>query len=387
MSNLTLRAIKAKHGDALLLFSGGVKVLIDGGPSGVYYQALRQELRSLERDGEDQPRIDLLIVSHIDADHIDGILDLTAELLEARDEDREPLVRIDRAWHNSFSDMIASSGGGSSNQIKSSSASVASAFDELIGPGFDPHESRLVLSSVAQGRQLRLDLKTLNVDLNKRFKSRIALQDGAELPWKREQLAISVIGPTQAEVDDLREKWKNDLAKILKAEGGLATAAAASLDTSISNLASIVAVAQVGEKRALLTGDARGDMILTWLENTKLLEPKEKVHFDILKLPHHGSDRNVSPEFFQRVTADHYVVCGNGGHGNPEPAMLEMLFTARPELDYQIHMTYGPDELKASKPFKKHGNDKKLDELLSVQGRNKVLHWPAAGATHIDIVV
>jgi len=29
-------------------------------------------------------------------------------------------------------------------------------------------------------------------------------------------------------------------------------------------------------------------------------------------IPHHGSDRNVDPEFFKRVTADHYIVSGNG---------------------------------------------------------------------------
>ncbi|MDJ0700814.1 MAG: MBL fold metallo-hydrolase, partial [Woeseiaceae bacterium] len=158
MAKLTLRAIKAKHGDSLLLFAKGATVLIDGGPSGVYNQFLRDELRALERDGEDQPRIDLLMVSHIDADHIDGILDLTAELIEAREEDREPLVRIDRAWHNSFSDMIAQGNATSSASVKAAAASVASAFDELVDMGLDADDSELVLSSVAQGRQLRLDL-------------------------------------------------------------------------------------------------------------------------------------------------------------------------------------------------------------------------------------
>jgi hypothetical protein len=41
------------------------------------------------------------------------------------------------------------------------------------------------------------------------------------------------------------------------------------------------------------------------------------MHVDILKGPHHGSNRNVERIFFKRITADHYVFSGNGEHGNP----------------------------------------------------------------------
>ena len=33
---------------------------------------------------------------------------------------------------------------------------------------------------------------------------------------------------------------------------------------------------------------------------------------DLLKVPHHGSNRNVTHEFFAKVPARHYVVSGNG---------------------------------------------------------------------------
>ena len=155
MPNLTLRVIKAKHGDAFLLRAEGATVLIDGGPSGVYRRFLREQLENLERMDGEPPVVNLMMVSHIDADHIDGILDLTDELLEARDEERDPVVSIRQAWHNSFADSIAkSSQAGSTSEVRSEAASLASVFGEIALPGFDPHESRLVLSSVAQGRQL-----------------------------------------------------------------------------------------------------------------------------------------------------------------------------------------------------------------------------------------
>lgn len=66
---------------------------------------------------------------------------------------------------------------------------------------------------------------------------------------------------------------------------------------------------------------------------------------------HGGEKRNVTPDFFERVLAKHYVVSGDGKHGNPDPAMFEMLFSARPALDYTVHMTYGPDELSEHPQF------------------------------------
>jgi len=325
------------------------------------------------------------MVSHIDADHIDGILDLTDELLEARDDAREPLVRIDRAWHNSFSDMITKTGIESATDNIASSASLASAFGDLGTPNFDPHESRLILSSVSQGRRLRRDFSVLNIDLNKLFEDKIVLQGGAKKPWRRGELKLTVIGPTKAEIEKLKQEWAKQLKKILAKEGAASVAAAESLDTSVSNLASIVAIAEVGNKSVLLTGDARGDMILNWLEQTGKLASGGTIHFDILKLPHHGSNRNVSPEFFERITADHYVMCGNGGHGNPEPDTFKMLFDARPKLNYKIYMTYGPDELKKNKKYIKVKNHKKLEKVLKPAGRLELLRFPEDGENFIDI--
>ena len=87
-------------------------------------------------------------------------------------------------------------------------------------------------------------------------------------------------------------------------------------------------VEQAG-KRLLLTGDARGDDIVEGLREAALLD-NGSIHLDLLKLPHHGSDRNVETEFFRQVRADHYVISGNGKHDNPEIATLEMISLARP---------------------------------------------------------
>ena len=91
-------------------------------------------------------------------------------------------------------------------------------------------------------------------------------------------------------------------------------------------------LAEQNGKTMLLTGDARGDNILAGLRTANLLTDTKPCAVDVLKVPHHGSDNNVTKEFFAKVTARHYVFSGNGQHGNPERATFEMLFEARRAL-------------------------------------------------------
>ena len=105
-------------------------------------------------------------------------------------------------------------------------------------------------------------------------------------------------------------------------------------------------LAECGGKRMLLTGDARDDHVLAGLDAAAIAKDG-KTHVDILKLPHHGSIRNMRPEFFAAVTADHYVISADGRHGNPETETLTLITESRADDDFTIHLTnrIGTDDL------------------------------------------
>jgi beta-lactamase superfamily II metal-dependent hydrolase len=88
----------------------------------------------------------------------------------------------------------------------------------------------------------------------------------------------------------------------------------------------------------LLTGDGRGDHLLQGLERAGLLSPEGTLHVDLLKVPHHGSDRNVTKEFFETVTADIYVVSANGKHDNPDLITLKWMVEAAKEQGRAIEI-------------------------------------------------
>ena len=85
----SLDVLRARKGDCLILHFGAAEprlIMIDGGPSNVYQPHLKPRLEALRvqrRLEEGRPLVvDALLVSHVDDDHIKGILELTKELLE-----------------------------------------------------------------------------------------------------------------------------------------------------------------------------------------------------------------------------------------------------------------------------------------------------------------
>jgi hypothetical protein len=112
----------------------------------------------------------------------------------------------------------------------------------------------------------------------------------------------------------------------------------------------------MGGKTILLTGDALGSKVTDVLQERGMTSAAAPLKVDVLKMPHHGSDRNVTPEFFRLIKADHYVFCGDGSHGNPERSTLEMLFAEQGTEPIMLHFTYTVEKIddKRKKEAEKH---------------------------------
>src|SRR5687768_4250989 len=104
----TLHAIQAEFGDSLLLEFGTAAapkfILVDGGPPTTFERHLQSVLR--ERVGGTTGRLEQVILSHVDMDHVVGLIDLFAELRAQRVNGDPELVQIAGLWHNSFERTI-----------------------------------------------------------------------------------------------------------------------------------------------------------------------------------------------------------------------------------------------------------------------------------------
>jgi hypothetical protein len=346
---LILEALRAKFGDALILHSGTEAkpqlTVIDGGPPGVYNDALRPRLEELrnERGLADTTPLDieLMMVSHIDDDHISGLLELVRKLKDRQDAGQPRPWNIKRFWHNSFDDIL-------DNDDLAVASTASTMSPASLGGSLSPQGS-LLLASVKQGRELAKLLDALTLAGNKPFKGLI-LSSGTTKPVTIGDLKITVVAPSKKTLAALQKKWNKEIKPLLKKEKNKKSIAeiAAYVDESVHNLSSIVVLVESQGNRILLTGDGRGDHTIEGLKAANLLK-NGKLKVDVLKVPHHGSVRNVDKDYFETIVADHYVISADGKFDNPDVPTLKLISAARQDDNFTVHLTYPTDKFNVPK--------------------------------------
>jgi hypothetical protein len=323
----TLHAVQARFGDSVVLSFGTARrprhVLIDGGPSGNYAANLAPALDTI-LNGR---KLDLVILSHVDNDHIIGVLDLLAAVEEDEVSARDRRVEIGGLWHNSFDRTIDASGVLSQDlqslMLMAGATSAAMPFtaDALFG--------------IKEGSRVRLMAKKLRIPVNKGFDDLISVE-AANKPIKLGPLELRIAGPSRASLQALRKEWQVWLEKATEAASS-DPAETAMVDKSIPNLSSIVILAKCDDKTLLLTGDARGDHIIDGLKAAGIAK-KGKLHVDVLKVQHHGSSRNTTRAFFDAISADTYVISADGRYGNPDFETLKWIVESAADGGRRINL-------------------------------------------------
>jgi hypothetical protein len=336
---LTLEALQANDGDCLLLHYARtgvatVRILVDGGSRGIYSSVLKPRIDQLRHGRTLDLR--MVLVSHIDLDHITGVLDLFAALERAQEDGNDPFCRVRTLWHNSFERVHAD------RRATLQSAAVGAALGGTPPPGLEP-KTAAVVASVRQGAALRNAAERLGIPLNEGAVDELvrAPETGLRQIAIAPGLKLTVLGPNDAQLRKLDDDWRASRAAH---PADPAAQAADYLNRTVPNLSSIVLLVEAARGggaqpvRILLTGDAGGDHILDSLDRSGVA-PGGRIHVDLLKVQHHGSSHSTTQDFFERVTADRYVISGNGKHGIPHADALRWLSAARRGQPYTVFMT------------------------------------------------
>jgi beta-lactamase superfamily II metal-dependent hydrolase len=378
---MKIRVFQADKGDCLLIASssGKNRILVDGGMTSSYIKHVAPLLAKL--DGG-KPKIDVAYVSHIDDDHIAGVLQLMNDLVDWRVFDFQTKKKkagdkppkkpknprppeVGKIWHNAFHELLKDNAGEIGDMLAASAAVLATTHQPMSKEIFEQH-SELALSK-KQALQLarRTGPDQLSIPVNPEFDHKLMLVKPSQPNLKVGTMQFKIIGPAPADLDKLRHEWnewlrqnKEALADIrrkakededrLKSEvdrllAPFTTQANGFVDFQIAlakklgdrtevttpNLASLMFFVQEGNQTILLTGDGHADDALKGLKQRNLLDANGKLHVDVLKVPHHGSEHNMTPAFAQHVTADDYIFCGNGFSTNPETEVIDLLVKER----------------------------------------------------------
>lgn len=368
---MEIHIFQSNEGDCLMIEdqAGEHRILCDGGTESAMRSRIAVELN---RWAQEEKAIDLVYVSHIDADHIGGVfamLDAAAQwkvydiLLAQGDPPKEPELprppRVQGIWHNAFRDLVTKNTGKIEEALAASAPLLQSSqVQELVHLG---HEYAQIATSIPQAlkvsRLIKPDMLDIELNVlpqNPEYSGKLLQARDGQNDEQIGSLTISILCPTDSELKNLRTGWNTWLRdsankkKLQEARAyyadGLDTAdpfadgnpldlyswngIAAYKEVTAPNVASTVLMVEEAGKRVLLTGDNHPDMILAGLEYGSYLDD-ECIHLDVLKYPHHGSDHNITPEFTLAISADHYVFCGDGSNDNPELSVLRQVFASR----------------------------------------------------------
>jgi hypothetical protein len=326
-----LRVVQAEFGDCLILEFGTSQapryVLVDGGPEHAYERHLGPELRRIAQNGGG---LDLVVLSHVDTDHTVGLLDFLAELEEQRANNAPATIAASTLWHNSFSRTIGS-GTDIEPRLRSMLAAAGAAAQVMAA-------TDAAVAGIGEGNSLRRMALALGFTLNEGFPDELICVDDASAPIPLANLTLHVVGPTRANLDELKREWQEWLDAHEAAVGSEDPTLAANADRSVPNLSSIMLLATADQKTLLLTGDGRSDHLLQGLGQAGFLGGDGRLHVDVLKVAHHGSDRNATKRFFRAVTADTYVLSANGKDGNPDLATLIWIVEAAKDQGRSIEL-------------------------------------------------
>lgn len=287
------------------------RLLVDAGP-GPAYDVLWRRLMDLPRQ---QRTLDLLVVSHIDADHIEGVLRLL--------QDREPMgLHIGEVWFNGWP-ALAPLG--------------------ILGP--------------AQGEMLGALLER---DLGRRWNASAggagnAVMVPTEGPPPCHELpggaTVTVLSPFIEQLLVLKDKWRTVLSAAGQTPGAGANALVAlsqrrdlaglcatgmlgggrrrpTRDSSIANGTSIAILLEQDGHRLLIAADAWADVLERGVDRLLAERHARRLDVDAFQLPHHGSRANITESLLDKVRADRYLVTTNGDHyHHPDAEAIELVIS------------------------------------------------------------
>ncbi|WP_278380384.1 ComEC/Rec2 family competence protein [Chryseobacterium arthrosphaerae] len=271
---MKIKFLKAGSGDSILIQDEGHNILIDGGNDSKY---LLKEIEVIYANNE---KIDLLIITHHDDDHIQGIIDV---------------LNIDKFQKNFIKRVIFNS---------------PRKFLDLL-----PQNSNSRLLSYSQA----YDVENILMDL--------------DIPWdittentpdfKIGNMDLAILAPKEIDIKKYAEDkdakllsnkikdWNTDLSEILEYLDDF------SQDTSSSNRTSIVLLLTHNELKYLFTGDITPNRLKKIIDNLYEIQNNEKpVRFEIIKLPHHGSYRSLNKKILEKISCENFVISTNSNKDN-----------------------------------------------------------------------
>ncbi|PEJ62410.1 MBL fold metallo-hydrolase [Bacillus toyonensis] len=399
VDNITIEMFPADNGDSFLISCKGkykTNILIDMGYEETYKEFIKPRLIELKERGE---RLDLVILTHIDADHIEG----AQFFFEENGYSSNPkVIEVKEVWHNSYRHLAIKKEEQplSERIVKRLSRKIKS----LPTKKTKNEETKV---NAEQGTRIASLLYHYQYRWNTSFDGTAVMASGSSIELN-EEVKLALLTPTLPQLERLKSHWLEGLQKLfpglsltddqilddaiefvsyLYPDLGVAnltekTAKYNELDSlaeipyredrSIVNGSSITFCLEFEDKRMLFMGDISSTGIKKEIEKM-FPDETSPIHFDVIKVAHHGSKANTSRELLKIIDSDNYLISTNGSkHRHPHIETLARIVTRTSISNRKLHFNY---ETNASSKMSQVEWEKKYNYSIvkPVSGKSSII--------------
>lgn len=333
---LKINIYPAKEGDALLVRLGNddINLIIDMGYDVTYQNYMKKDLLSLSAQSK---KINLMIITHIDQDHILGAITFLEE-----NNKKDKIIDIDEIWFNSFRHL----------QFEKTCKPLEQDELHILSSITNQNKYRKKIDglhyvTVEQGTTLAKLLYEGSYNWNSSFQNGAVFDNGDDCRIKiNTETSIILISPNIQKLNLLARKWKDklesekygftinsdeifddafelfmkeseveylnqDISKVENIEFSKLIEIEEK-DKSPTNGSSIAFILEYKDSKILFLGDSHEDIIYKKLYD--LRSNGYDLTFDLIKVSHHGSNKNISNRLLKIVKCQKFLFLTDGSH-------------------------------------------------------------------------
>jgi len=257
---------KALAGDSILISTDRTNILIDGGFGITYEEQIKPKLNRINNC------LDLVVLTHIDEDHICGLIEMIKN-------DRKNTNKIKELWFNSIKSIRVRK-----NKNVSVSYRQADTFDILLQDNNVPVNHEIFLTNSENQKKY-----TINNEIELQLLS----------PYESD---LRILEEKEPKNQTPMECLKNKATQVSTAFGN---------DKRPPNKSSIAFILKYDTKEFLFLADANIEVINSSLGNLGYSE-HNKLDVEFVKLSHHGSLENINEDFLKIINTDKFIILTDG---------------------------------------------------------------------------
>jgi len=389
---MNISIFPANNGDSFLIETeNGSVILIDGGYVTTYREYIKPKLLELSKANK---ILSHLIVTHIDGDHISGVIKFIEE------NKQNEIIKVENIWHNSYSHLKSIEDGLTFKGKPIDNMPI----NYLLKDGLENIEDKNI--SAVQGSTLASLIKKFGYLINTHFNENSVSIDTKGYIVSND-LTFKILSPNNEKLLELKEYWKRELYKkgyssdesltdfneevfeyILSLEKekkrlvskNVTAKSSVDIDSLLNevfvedetatNGSSIAFVLEYNDLRLLFLGDAHPSVIISSLKK-HYTSDKFPVKFDLIKIAHHGSKNNTSLELLNYIDSENYVISTNGSsHNHPDPETIARIISRKAEFTRKLYFNYSLDSII---PFKEKALMEKYNYQITESSNNQPL--------------